>query len=141
MVEVNQNSQMMRTQTRNDVSDSIIDFQWNAINSGLLSVIDRGNADSTSLTDDEKTLLSTFYVTNLRLWENIYYQYRNGLFEEAEFLAEREVWRNRASTPMFLMVYCPVSQAGALSTDFVQEIDSLMSSDLCAAMDFPLEPA
>jgi hypothetical protein len=59
----------------------------------------------------------------IRLWENIHYQYRNGVFDEAEFTAARNTWR--LSNPLLRATYCRQKQAHSLSPAFVDEMDRL----------------
>ena len=129
-LELNQNGQMMRTQTRNAISDSIINFQLNSVSSGLQALAYKANSDPSSLTREESQNVLLFYVANLRLWENIYYQYRNGLFDEAEFEAESSSWRALGErTPLLRSAYCVLKPQGSLSSDFVKEMDTLSYDD------------
>ena len=70
--------------------------------------------------------MAQLYVSNLRLWENIHYQYRNGVFAEEEFNAERNSWKALGErTPLLRGVYCQLKQARSLSPAFVAEMDKL----------------
>jgi hypothetical protein len=125
-LQLNQNSRMVQTQTRNAITESILNFQFNAEMSGLRDIAVKGNNDPSSLTREETGKVLQLYVSNLRLWENIHYQYRNGVFDEDEFNAERNSWKNLgARTPMLRSVYCQLKQGGSLSTAFVAEMDTL----------------
>lgn len=128
-LQLNQNSRMVQTQTRNAITESILDFQFNAEMSGLADIARKGNQDASSLTVEETQKLFTLYVANLRLWENIHYQYRNGVFDEDEFTAERNSWKNRgARSPLLRSAYCQLKQGG-LSPAFVAEMDELAYGD------------
>ena len=125
-LELNQNSRMMKTQTRNAITESILNFQFNAETSGLRGVAAKANNDMSSLTPEEAGKVAQLYVSNLRLWENIHYQYRNGVFEEDEFAAERNSWKALGErNPLLRGVYCQLKQAGSLSPAFVIEMDKL----------------
>jgi hypothetical protein len=129
-IELNQNSRMMQTQTRNAVTESILNFQINAETAGLRDIAQKGTKDPASLTADEAGKLAQLYVSNLRLWENIHYQYRNGVFDEAEFTAERNSWRGLGErTPLLRGVYCQLKRRGSLSPAFVAEMDKLAYGD------------
>jgi molybdate transport system substrate-binding protein len=126
VLELNQNSRMMQTQTRNAITESILAFQFNAETSGLRAVAQKANNDPSSLTAEEAQKVGQLYVSNLRLWENIHYQYRNGVFDEDEFNAERNSWKGLGErTPLLRGVYCQLKQAGSLSPAFVAEMDKL----------------
>jgi len=125
-LQLNQNSRMMKTQTRNAITESILNFQFNAQTSGLRDVEEKGTRDLASLTAEETRQLFQLYVSNLRLWENIHYQYRNGVFDEAEFAAERNSWKALGErTPLLRGAYCQLRQRGSLSPAFVAEMDKL----------------
>lgn len=125
-LELNQNSRMMKTQTRNAVTEAILNFQFNAQTSGLREVEEKANGGLSSLTGEEIRKLYQLYVSNLRLWENVHYQYRNGVFDEDEFAAERNSWKAVGErTPVLRSVYCQLKQRGSLSPAFVAELDKL----------------
>ena len=129
-LELNQNSRMMQTQTRNALTESILNFQFNAEASGLRDIAQKANRDLASLTADEAGKVAQLYVSNMRLWENIHYQYRNGVFDEAEFTAERNSWRALGErTPLLRGVYCQLKRGGSLSPAFVAEMDKLAYGD------------
>lgn len=129
-LELNQNSRMMQTQTRNAITASILDFQFDAETSGLRALAVKANEDPSTLTVEESRRVAQLYVSNLRLWENIHYQYRNGVFDEDEFNAERNSWRRLGErTPLLRGVYCQMKRFGSLSTAFVAEMDKLAYGD------------
>ena len=135
-LERNQNSLMMKTQTRNAIAESIMNFQFNSVTSGLQALAMKGNADPASLTPQEAQLVAQFYVSNLRLWENIHYQYRNGVFDREEFEAEIHSWKTLGDRmPLLHVMYCGLKGAQGLSPEFVKEMDSLGfgSAEKCAA--------
>jgi molybdate transport system substrate-binding protein len=129
-LELNQNSRMMQTQTRNAITESILNFQFNAEASGLRAIARKASEDVANLTAEESGQLAQLYVSNLRLWENIHYQYRNGVFDEEEFAAERNSWRALGErTPLLRGAYCQLKRAGSLSPAFVAEMDKLAYGD------------
>jgi hypothetical protein len=125
-LELNQNSRMMKTQTRNAITESILGFQFDGVETGLRDLATRGNANPSALTAEESQKLLQFYVSNFRLWENIHYQYRNGVFDEEEFDAERNSWEALGErTPIMHLVYCGLRQRQSLSPAFIAEMDAL----------------
>lgn len=126
VLELNQNNRMMQTQTRNAITESILNFQYNASANGFIELVAKGSADPAALTVGESQKLQQYYVSNLRLWENIHYQYRNGVFDEAEFAAERNSWRALGErSPVLHVIYCGLKSRQALSPAFVAEMDQL----------------
>jgi hypothetical protein len=126
VLELNQNNRMMQTQTRNAITESILNFQYSASANGLVELAQKGNTNPSALTPDESARLLQYYVGNLRLWENIHYQYRNGVIDEVEFAAERNSWRALGErSPMVHVVYCGLRARHSLSPAFVAEMDQL----------------
>ena len=120
-IEVRQNTQMMRAQTRNEISQSIIGFLDLEREPGMREALQRqwGGVEG------DQFYLHNFANSMLRLWENIHYQYQSGLFEEAEFQAEIVVW-DRATRQPFVMDYWNSSR-DEYSETFRAVIDSLIA--------------
>ena len=69
-------------------------------------------------------------MAQLRYHENVHYQYRNGLYEEAEFSAQRDYWRNNVfHSEGFVEVWCSVRLG--FSPEFVAEINALLTTYRC----------
>ncbi len=128
--ELNQNHDMTRAQTRSEISRQITDFlSMVAGDSELASIMRRAQA-AEELTADEDWQYFLLLSANVRFWENIHYQYRQGLFDEAEFEAERTGWRSVIQGNMvFSKYWCPTVEA--YSTEFVAELNSLFDEGFC----------
>ena len=133
VVELDQNRDMLRAQTRNDISRQLADFLGRlSSNPELASLVRRAEAGEELSTDEEFQHL-IHMAGNLRLWENIHYQYRQGLFDEAEFQAERETWRFLITkNQRFKAHWC--GDAQSFSSEFVAEINQLMPEGTCARL-------
>jgi hypothetical protein len=69
-------------------------------------------------------------IAQLRYHENVHYQYRNGLFDETEFRALRELWRNGVfSAKGMVDIWC--SRQTGFSAEFAAEVDSLLTIYRC----------
>ena len=121
-IEVRQNTQMMKAQTRNEISQSIIGFLDLEREPGMREVLQRQWQGGV---EGDQLYLRNFANTMLRLWENIYYQYQSGLFEEAEFQAEIVAW-DRTTRQPFVMDYWNSSR-DEYSETFRAVIDSLIA--------------
>ena len=82
------------------------------------------------LSEDEEHQYYLMFVANMRAWENIHYQYRQGLFDEREFNAEKLAWqlvsnRNEAFSRNWCILHA------TLSPDFVAELEGLLDDDPC----------
>ena len=126
VMELNQNNRMVKTQTRNAITEAILNFQYNSGSTGLGELSARANAEPESVTPPEARRLVQYYMSNFRLWENIHYQYRNGVFDEEEFSAERNSWRTLGErAPLMRVMYCLLKQRQSLSAAFTREMDRL----------------
>jgi len=92
-LELRQNQQMMRAQIRNDLSVGLNDIILVTAANEQLADVRRRFGEGTQLTDTEINQLWSWENAIFRYWENVHYQYRTGLYDEVEFLAQREAWR------------------------------------------------
>jgi len=128
--ELTENREMMRAQTRNDISRQIVDRLSMIANDSQASSMKRRAEVGEELSEDEEHQYFLMFVANIRDWENIHYQYRHGMFDENEFYAERTAWRfvisnNRA----FLRNWCQIRRN--YSPQFAAELDGLLDKDAC----------
>lgn len=130
VVELNQNRDMIRSQTRNEISQHLSNRMTSlATNERLAAAVRRGR-DGGELTDDEEFQVYLYLVANFRDWENIHYQYRNGMFDEQEYGAEMNVWRSIINTSTASQrVWCSTRQNYA--PKFVAELERLITDDIC----------
>ena len=130
VVELSQNRDMIRAQTRNDISQQLSNrLLAVGTNSQMASVMRRARVGD-ELTRDEETQVYFYLVANMRDWENIHYQYRHGTFDEREFDAEKSAWRQVIrDNSAFQYVWCYSRQN--YSPDFVAELESLLNEDFC----------
>ena len=122
-IELRQNNVLMRSQTRSEISQSISDFLVTQANSPYIEdlVAPERVASSNSIGElrFERLELAVF-----RIWENIYYQWERGLYEDSEFDSERQIWADDMNQPSMRKVFC--EYRGAYSAGFVEELQSLM---------------
>lgn len=129
VLELNQNTAMMQSQTRQAMTENTIDW--------LLAV--GGNRETASAYRSQMILSSAdepdvveaqmmFFVVqaNFRIWENEYYQYQKGLFENEEFAAKRTTW----ATPLRFDLYKDFwnRNKGNFSSGFQREIDGILAN-------------
>jgi len=123
IVEIRQNGAAMRAQTRAEISYAIIDNIKMGMDPMVMAAYEKRRAgEPLSLADEE--LLDSLVNATFRLWENTHYQYRSGLFDDDEFQADLEVWRDSMQLPEFRRHW----QARRLtySKSFRDEIDKLV---------------
>ena len=125
--ELGQNRDLMRAQIRHELSTVLVEHQMAiAQNPQLASVIRRGDAGE-ELSPDESV---QFLVKNnalIRYWENVHYQYREGLYDETEFLSHRDAWgRYMANSPRAVSYWC--SWRDTYSPAFREELDGVLTA-------------
>ena len=130
IVELGQNRDMMKSQTRNELAIGIIDISRGiAENSEFADVLVRARADE-SLTPTEKLQYNNAMVALFRYWENVHYQYRMGLYDESEFSTHKVAWQiviNRdESTAQY---WC--ERRHTYSSEFRIDMDALLNKFLC----------
>jgi len=123
--EMRQNTQMMRAQTRDSLTEKQMMFSgWIGANRFAADVVLRGSRGE--LEPGTPEFLAYGFLTHgiLREWENSFYQYQQGLFDESEFEPRRYRWR----TNMKLAGYRAYWEIGrdAFSPSFRAEIDSII---------------
>ena len=91
-VEIRQNTDMMRAQTRSSVTGSILTL-IEMERHPLLASAYKKQASEQPLNYEEEYILDNMANATFRHWENSFYQHRVGLFGEDEYLAEIQVGR------------------------------------------------
>ncbi len=131
VVELDQNREMIRAQSRSDISRHISDHLALLGSNAQLASLMRRAETGQELSAVEEAQHFYMFTSNKRMWENIHYQYRLGVFEEDEFEAERKAWRFLINKDRsFARVWCMTRQN--YSPEFVAELDSLLIEDVCA---------
>ena len=128
--ELNQNRQMMEAQTRHELSMGIVDIQLTTASSPALlegySKAD-GASESMELWEIANQLR---YNALFRYWENVHYQYRNGLYDEVEFAKQRTAFGGWVSnSPTMTAYWC--LRGSAYSPEFAREMDDIVGADRC----------
>ena len=90
-LEMQQNTEMMQSQTRNSIVENQLSVYDKMIeNPELFDIADKRSANL-DVTRAEGQQLHIFILSQLRIWENEFYQYRMGLYAAEEFEA-RKIW-------------------------------------------------
>ncbi len=130
VVELDQNREMMRAQTRHQIAQSIIDIQTaDAANPQLMDVLVRAESGE-ELTTAEDWQYKARTNALFRYWENVHYQYRQGLYDEAEFSSQIATW-GRVLTNFSHIRRNWCAFRSDYSADFAAELDSIVKNDAC----------
>lgn len=121
--ELNQNRDMMRAQTRNDVAGMLVNLMVvEASVPEVTNMVTKQEAGQ-QLTASEKRSFDMLLGAYWRYRENVHYQYRNGLYDEEEYLALRAAWvQGVNSNEMVRDNYC--ERRSQSPPAFVAEMDS-----------------
>ena len=91
-LEIRQNTDMMRSQTRDSISEKQMMFsEWVATEIDLADTIAKVNMGET-LTPGESVQHAYFLAGVWREWENSFYQFQQGLFDRDEFEPRMNRW-------------------------------------------------
>lgn len=130
-LQLRQNRDLMRAQVRHELAMGIVELLNSpAGNSQLASVLRRG-ALGDSLTPDDQFQFELRSNALLRYWENVHYQYRQGLYDEVEFAKQKEAWGAAMTTSVaFVAYWCEVRTL--YSPLFMAELDGLLTTRMCS---------
>lgn len=124
-LEIQQNSLLMRAQIRDSIAEKQVSFF--SMSGGSLEtsvVVSKALIENGELNFAERQLFSHWLSAAFRMWENEWYQFENGLFEESEFLSRIETWRGLLNIPIARNLWSNLSRS--FSPSFVTQMNSLI---------------
>jgi hypothetical protein len=132
IMQLQQNRTLMRAQVRHELATTIVELlnSW-ANNSQMASVIRRGSVGE-QLTPDEQFQFRMRCNALLRYWEDVHYQHRLGLYDDAEYAKQQAAWKDSFANSVGLVNYwCEMRTL--YSPRFVAQIDDLLPPHSCEA--------
>lgn len=130
LVELNQNHEMMRAQTRHEIAAGIVDLLLvPASNEQLAELMYRAETGG-DLTPEEHFQFAMRTNALLRYWEDVHYQYRVGLYDEVEFSKQKEAWRNALHRSEGMRAYW-CDKRSLYSPQYMAEMDALLPDSGC----------
>ena len=132
IAELNQNREMMRAQIRHELAMGIVNLlDTPASNQQLANVLFRGISGE-KLTPSEMYQFEMRTNALFRYWEDVHYQYRVGLYDDAEFEKQRDAWKESLErSPLARDYWCKVRLL--YSPEFAREMDGLLAATPCDA--------
>jgi len=125
-LELGQNQDLMRAQTRNELSRTVLDLTQFSSREDVRQATHKANQGE-RLTWEEEQLVHSWATNTLRFWENMHYQYRQDLYEEQEFQANLADWRERLNGQSALRgEFC--SNREQLSAAFFEAAEALLET-------------
>ena len=130
LVELDQNRDMMRAQTRHQLAMGIVEMQT-AIQGDqqLVNLIVRSGKGE-ELSDTEQSQVNYRHNALLRYWENVHYQYRHGLYDDVEFGKQKEAMKESFEHGQGLTKYW-CRMRSLYSPEYAAEIDTLLPPKSC----------
>ncbi len=133
VVELRQNQDLMRAQTRHELAMMTLDIlHIPAANKQLADLMYRANLGE-DLTAEELHQFRMRTNALFRYWENVHYQYRQGLYDDSEFDTHRRAWRTLLTGPTVsvgIRTYWCQNQS-QYSSVFVGALNEVIAGDLC----------
>lgn len=125
-LEIRQNTEMMKSQTRDSISEKQMMFsEWVATESELAEAIAKATSGQT-MSSTEGVQYAYFLAGVWREWENSYYQFQQGLFDRDEFEPRMNRWHDMMATKLVRDSW--VSTRMNYSPGFRDEVDRIVSS-------------
>ncbi len=128
--ELEQNREMMRAQTRNEVAAQIVDLLSEvASNPELARLLGRAESGEPPKDEEETVRFQHRALAMLRYFENVHYQYRHGMYDEEEFSAQEDAWRRFVRDAAYVSIWC--SWRETFSPEFRMAFETLFSTQRC----------
>jgi hypothetical protein len=128
--ELSQNRDMMRAQTRNEIAQGVVEL----LSSPSTNVELADGWAKIRLGDPimpaQSVMLETFSESVLRYWENVHYQYRQGLYDEEEYWKHLETMTELTTHDVTFRNWCCTRQS-LYSDPFVDSLNGQFDRQLC----------
>ena len=126
-LELQQNSQLMQAQTRDSITEKSLFFNDSLYGDANAFDVWESNtleSDFSAPIAAEKLRFLFMVNSNFRLWENEWYQYQNGLFEQSEFEPRLTFWSTLLSLPAYRAIW--ELTKNTFAPNFRQQIDRMI---------------
>ncbi len=124
-LEIRQNSYAVQAQSRAQIASDAADHLMRiAENPQITEIYIRAN-DGEELSEVEQWQLLYWLQSRVRRWENIHYQYRQGLYSEEDYVGNRTAWRGALSSQSARQHW--EQNRDSFSPEFAAEIDRLLA--------------
>ena len=127
-LEMRQNTSMIKSQTRDAMTEKQMQFFEALVeNEEIAEIWVTATESSDELVSDLTNLRrwEFYWMTQLRMWENEWYQYQQGLFEAEEFESRLALYERISTQPIYADHWKTISYSFAPS--FRQLIDGMIA--------------
>ncbi|NNF22896.1 MAG: hypothetical protein HKN67_13225 [Saprospiraceae bacterium] len=123
-IQVRQNSQIAQSSVRHAIAETIMSPPNNFIQSDSFRHAFIAHLNGKKITPDQELQLQVYCYMTLKSWENIYYQYQNGMLSNEEWRPMRENLK-LVMQVIFYRTYWK-REKHIYSSNFASEIDSIL---------------
>jgi hypothetical protein len=128
--ELSQNRDMMRAQTRNEISRGVVELLSSPSTNVELADGWAKIRQGDPITPAQNVMLETFSESVFRYWENVHYQYRQGLYDEEEYSKHLDTMIELTSNDVvFRNWWC--TRQSLYSESFVDSLNRRLDRQLC----------
>lgn len=126
-VEMRQNTAMMQAQTRDAITGKQMDFYSQILSTPEITenfIVRSGYVDEFEL---GLAQTNNLYRSQLRMWENEWYQYQQGLFDDEEFEPRMNLWRTSLDAQPYVDFWNLIRNTH--SPSFREQIDQIIEEN------------
>ena len=99
-LEIRQNTEMMRSQARDSITEKQMMFsEWVATEPEMAVAISVAGDGLNKMRPEQRVMYTYFLAGVWREWENSYYQFQRGLFDAEEFEPRMKRWKSQMGEP------------------------------------------
>jgi hypothetical protein len=124
-IQIKASTRASKAVVREGVSSSLQNVMLSRLDASVLAQAGMKQNSGVDLDDSEEHQLSWWTAMWWRTYENIYYQYRNGFLEEAEWRGYENVIVNSLRDDLVLRHWKRVLQDKTMSEEFISHVERL----------------
>ena len=126
-IEMQQNTDMMQSQTRNSIVENQLTFYELVVDNADFSEIAsdfRTNPNAYPIDSSERFRYVFYTLSQFRMWENEWYQFQKGLFDANEFQSRVVTWQRNMDVEAKKEIW--LTQRDAWSKGFRDYLNSII---------------
>ncbi len=116
-----------RAQVRSAITEQIVQINSLILQEPTLFDAQQKSVRHQQLEETEAAKMGALAFVWLKHAENVHYQYRQGLYDEGEFLAQREIWRTRFREPAWLDTF--KATRSFFSPQFTDDVEKIIEEN------------
>ena len=126
-IEMQQNTDMMQSQTRNSIVENQLSFYESIVENADFAEISsdfRADPNAYLLGSSERFRYVFYVMSQFRMWENEWYQFKKGLFDANEFDSRVVTWKRNINVEIRKEIW--FTQRESYSKDFSDYLNSII---------------